>query len=86
MNIILRNIQSFKEAKYEFPETGLVQIIGDNSNGKSILMKAILSVVTLKILTDEDRQALIRDTESIADILIGYKGKGLLYGICSRNK
>lgn len=78
MNIILRNIQSFKEAKYEFPETGLVQIIGDNSNGKSILMKAILSVVTLKILTDEDRQALIRDTESIADILIGYKGKGLI--------
>lgn len=78
MNILLRNIQSFKEARYEFPNTGLVQIIGDNSNGKSILMKAISSTATLKIMIDEDRQALIRDTENMADIIMEYKGKGLI--------
>ncbi len=78
MNVILTNIQSIKSGVFSFPDKGLVQIKGDNSNGKSILIKALSAVVTLKILDEDERQALINDKEMTAYILIEHNGAKLL--------
>lgn len=70
ITVILKNIQSIKYCKYEFPETGLVTIVGGNSNGKSILIKALESVSKLKIKNDECRKALIKRGEEVGTIFI----------------
>jgi energy-coupling factor transporter ATP-binding protein EcfA2 len=77
MIISLKNIQSIREARYEFPETGIVQICGDNSNGKSILFKAISAIVNLKMFDEDERCALINDNAVSGSILIENKGSVL---------
>lgn len=78
MKIKLKNIQSFKEVTYDFPETGLVQITGGNSNGKSILGKVLKVVATLKFVDQAERDSLIRDGENEGYIILEYKGKILV--------
>lgn len=77
MQVRLHNIQSFKDVVYDFPDTGLVQIIGDNSNGKSILGKVFTAIAELKFTIQEERDSLIRDGEESGYAIIVYKGKCL---------
>ncbi len=78
MKIRLVNIQSFVDVEYDFPDAGLVQIVGDNSNGKSILEKVLKSIATLGFVNQAERDSLIRDGELEGKVYIEYKGKGLL--------
>lgn len=60
----LRNIQSIVDQQFEFPDDkGLVQFLGHNSNGKSILGKVVSLVVFQQVPDDEERLPLIRDGE-----------------------
>lgn len=60
----IKNIQSIVEAQWDFEEEhGLVQFLGNNSNGKSILGKVISAVVFQQLTDDEERLPLIRDGE-----------------------
>lgn len=78
MQVRLKDIQSIHYADYILPETGVVQIAGANSNGKSILIKAISAVATLKILDQDERDAIIRDGCQQGSIIMEYKGKVLV--------
>ncbi len=73
MTIQLANIQSLQKAIYEFPETGIVQIVGHNSNGKSILEKVLKSVATCGFVNQAERDSLIRDGENQGNVIIIYK-------------
>lgn len=77
MRVVLENIQSINKAVYDMPDTGLVKICGGNSNGKSVLIKAIGAVVSMDILNAESRRALINDKCNSGYIQIDYKGKSL---------
>lgn len=77
MNIQLMNIQSIKDYTYRLPKTGLAQIIGGNSNGKSVLFKAIEGVVLLKITDDDYRDSLISDDSNSGVIVIENDGVAL---------
>lgn len=78
MDIVLKNIQSIKNGQYQFPDAGLVQILGANSNGKSILIKIISAIATLKIKDNDERRALINDACDEGSVTIQYKGKILI--------
>lgn len=78
MKVKLKNIQSFKTATFDFPETGLVQIAGGNSNGKSILGKVIKAIATLNFIDQAERDSLLRDGEKEGYIILEYKGKVLV--------
>ena len=78
MLIKLVNIQSIKEATYEFRDTGVAVIQGDNSNGKSILFRAIGAIVCLRITDNDSRNALINDNSDVGIIAISYLGKRLI--------
>lgn len=78
MHVVLKNIQSIKDAYYDLPKTGVVQIKGDNSNGKSIFFKAISAIVNLKILDDDERGSLINDNEESGSITIENDGVTLV--------
>jgi len=75
MIIRLLNIQSLRDAIYDFPEAGIVQIVGNNSNGKSILEKVLKSVATCGFVNQAERDSLIRDGEAQGMITIIYKGR-----------
>ena len=77
MIVELKNMQSIEHAIYKLPETGIVQIKGGNSNGKSILFKAIGAVVTLSMMDTPKRKALIRRGQDSGEILIDHNGKAL---------
>lgn len=77
MVIKLKNIQSFEEARFDLPDTGLIQIIGDNSNGKTILGKVLKAIMTMEFVHQEARDPLIRDGCMEGFVGIGYKGKAL---------
>ena len=77
MNIILKNVQSIKDAEYNLPDTGLVQIVGPNSAGKSILFRALSAVVTLGMMDNEKRNAIINDEADECIIFIKYKERAL---------
>lgn len=70
MRIILRNIQSISQAVYDIEETGITQITGDNSNGKSILIKAVMFVATCAISDAEERNTIINDKCNFGDIVM----------------
>jgi hypothetical protein len=44
-SIELTNIQSHRYTKYKFPETGIINICGENSDGKSVLTKAVFNTL-----------------------------------------
>lgn len=72
MKISLQNIQAIEKAMFNLPDRGLVQILGANSNGKSILMRAVEYVGKLRILDTSDRNTLIRDGYDEGRILMNY--------------
>lgn len=85
MFIELQNIQCYVHVRFDLPDTGLVQIIGDNSNGKSVLGKVIAEIAKLSVLHQEDRDPLIRDGCSTGKVTFGYKGK-ILTVLLSRDR
>lgn len=58
--ITLLNVQSHENTVLEFPETGIIRIYGDNSNGKSVLVKGLWDVVNNGITKPKLRNSLIR--------------------------
>lgn len=78
MKITLRNIQSIENAIYEFPETGVVAIKGGNSNGKSILVKTLQAITSLKIMDKEVRRALVNDNCDEGVVVMEARGRVLI--------
>lgn len=70
MRIELVNIQSIAHAVYDIPETGVTQIKGENSNGKSILIKAVAFVAKTLIEDAREREDLIKDGTSFGEIIM----------------
>lgn len=77
MTFELKNIQSIEHVVYDFPDRGIVQIWGGNSNGKSILFKAINAVVTMSMVRESKRRSLIRRGTEMGEILMTNDGKSL---------
>lgn len=78
MNVRLVNIQSIRDAEYDLGDKGIVQIQGANSNGKSIIVKAISAVVSLKIKDSDIRESLISDGKDVGYVSMEYNGKTLM--------
>lgn len=80
MIIELVNIQAITHAVYDFPDAGVVQITGENNNGKSILIKAIAFVANTLITKNEERESIIKDDCSYGTIyMIRGEQKLLVY-------
>lgn len=59
--INLKNIQSISDATFELGEHSITEFVGNNSNGKSILAKAIQYVTNGNIRHKDARRSLIKD-------------------------
>lgn len=66
--IITRNMQNHKEVVIDLPETGLVVFTGDNSNGKSVIVKSLEALLTNKIAKPRKRSSLINRSASYGTI------------------
>lgn len=66
--IITRNLQSHKEVIIDLPSTGLVVFTGDNSNGKSVIVKTTEALLTNKIAKPRKRNSLINRSSSFGSI------------------
>ena len=78
MVVVLDNIQSIRHAEYIFEDVGLYQLKGDNSNGKSILIKALSMIVNMRMLDSDVRESMINDACDEGQIAIEYHGKLLV--------
>jgi hypothetical protein len=58
--VTMVNIQSHAHTELEFPETGVVRLYGDNSNGKSVMVKCLWDVVNSDVSKPRFRRSLIR--------------------------
>lgn len=68
-SIKLTNIQSHRSTTYELPETGIVNICGENSDGKSVLTKAIFNTLIQPSLhIKEKRLSLLSRWASVGEI------------------
>lgn len=86
MIVQLNNIQSIVNARYELGTNGIVQIVGENSNGKSILTKSVAAVATLKVLDKNVRKSLIRRGTDFGVIAIAENNKVLVTEIREEKK
>lgn len=77
MVVELYNIQSIRKATYDIAEQGITQIIGDNSNGKSILIKAMAFVANTSIKDKDERESIINDNSSTGIIVMKRDGMTL---------
>lgn len=73
----LTDLQSIQSVVIEFEDSDIVAFVGDNSNGKSILMKALETITSGDILVMEKREALIRDGCEAGSLLIRHNEKQL---------
>lgn len=85
MQIILKNIQAIKEYVFDLPDAGVVRIAGNNSNGKSTLMRLIQVLCSGGLAKDKERLPLINDNAEFGSFAISARGKTLM-GILHRNK
>lgn len=74
----LTNAKAIEDGIYEFPDVGIVQFKGPNSNGKSILLHVLSDILKMDITSQEARDPLIRDNYEEMSLQIEYKGKALL--------
>lgn len=70
MIVELQNIQSILNATYDLSEVGITQVVGENSNGKSILVKAMSFVANTLIKDQDQRDALITDGYNAGKIIM----------------
>ena len=86
MRITLKDVQSIKYAVYDIEEKGVTQIIGENNNGKSILIKAMAFIANTHIKKKNKREPLINDACNQAYILIERLGMKLEVCIARQNE
>ena len=76
--VVMSNIQSHINTVLEFPEVGIVRFLGDNSNGKSVMVKVLQDVVSNNISRPAARRSIIRRGNSFGELLLeSYSGDTL---------
>ena len=76
------NLQAMRDVRIDLPEKGLVRFRGENSNGKSILVKTMNAVIRCNLNQLKVRKALINyGAQSGQLIMKTYDGKELLVNI-----
>lgn len=63
IEIDIKNVQAIGEAHLEIEENSIVEFVGDNSNGKSVIAKVISALTSGDIRHNDVRRSLIKDTE-----------------------
>lgn len=72
-----QNVQAIGDAHIQIEENSIVEFVGDNSNGKSVLSK-MLDAITKGDLTDlETRNSLIKDYTEQAVFIMTYRTRQL---------
>ena len=66
--ITTRNIQNHKEIVIELPPTGLIIFTGDNSNGKSVIVKTTKAIIQNDIRRPKKRASLINRNATFGEI------------------
>lgn len=69
-SVTMVNIQSHTRTIIDFPQVGIVRFFGNNSNGKSVLVKALSDVVSNAITRPSNRRSLIRRGHSYGELLM----------------
>lgn len=67
--IITRYLQNHKEVVLDFPPTGIVVLSGENSNGKSVVVKATRYLLSGKLNKPRVRSALVNHNATCAEII-----------------
>lgn len=76
------NIQSHKDVLIELPETGITAFTGNNSNGKSVIVKVTNAVISGSITKPKERKTLVnKDCVSGYVEYVKYNGMKLLVNI-----
>lgn len=81
LQIYLENVQTIDQFLFKFPDRGIVQFRGNNSNGKSILFKAVSRIVLQMLQYDDKRLPLIQDGKHNATVSFVYNNKALVVAI-----
>lgn len=68
--IITRNIQNHKEVVLDFPEYGLIVLSGNNSNGKSVVIKALVAIIYDLLRRPQKRDNLINREATYGEVFI----------------
>ena len=80
--VVMDNIQSHTHTVMEFPETGIIRFMGDNSNGKSVMVKVLQDVVSNAISRPANRRSIVRRGHSYGELLLeSYDGRELFVHI-----
>lgn len=67
--IITRNIQNHAEVVVDLPEKGLVVFTGDNSNGKSVIVKTTRAILLNEITRPRKRASLVNRDAMFGEII-----------------
>ncbi len=68
--VAMVNIQSHTNTVIDLPQVGIVRFYGNNSNGKSVLVKALSDVVSNAISRPSNRRSLIRRGHTYGELCI----------------
>lgn len=67
--IITRNIQNHKEVVIDLPPTGFVIFMGDNSNGKSVIVRTTRDLLCNNIKKPQTRYDLVNNKSAYGEIV-----------------
>lgn len=67
---VMVNIQSHTRTVFEFPQVGIVRFYGNNSNGKSVLVKVLNDVVSNAITRPSNRRSIIRRGHEYGELMM----------------
>lgn len=67
---VMVNIQSHTRTSIEFPQVGIVRFYGNNSNGKSVLVKVLNDVVSNAITRPANRRSIIRRGHDYGELML----------------
>ena len=76
-SIQLSNVQAIESATIDFEDNSIVEFIGDNSNGKSIISKVIQNMTSGDIRHKDVRASLIRDGADKGVVIFTHNEKRL---------
>lgn len=81
---VMVNIQSHTRTSIEFPQVGIVRFYGNNSNGKSVLVKVLNDVVSNAITRPANRRSIIRRGHDYGELMLTrYDGTALFIRIAT---
>lgn len=75
--IITRNIQNHKEVVIDLPPTGLIVFTGNNSNGKSVIVKVTKALIDGSIKRPKKRASLINRNTTFGEVVY-YRSDGAI--------